>query len=75
MSAHQKGRSIKHFTTVVCDLHDLPDDFKTEPDKNNPAYYFRPMETMLVRTVADGGESFYIKGQTFRNHSGTMDCN
>lgn len=61
--SHQKGRYIKHFTTLVCDLHDLPDDFKTEPDKNNPAYYFRPWKTMLVRTVADGGESFYVKGR------------
>lgn len=61
--AHQHGRYIKHFTTLVCDLHDLPDDFSKEPPKDSPAYYFRPWKTMLVRTVADGGESFYIKGQ------------
>jgi hypothetical protein len=25
-------------------------------------YYFRPWKTILVRTVADGGESFYVRG-------------
>ena len=60
--AHQDGRAIKHFTTLVCDLRDLPDDIHQEPNKANPAYYFRPWKTLLVRTVADGGESYYIKG-------------
>ena len=58
-----KNPNIKHFSTLVCDLHDLPTDFTTEPPKSNPLYYFRPWKTMLVRTVADGGESFYIKGE------------
>ena len=66
--AHQQGKSIKHFTTLVCDLHDIPDDFSKEPDKSSTSYYFRPWKTMLVRTVADGGESFYAKG----NHSDTI---
>tara|TARA_B100002003_G_scaffold248524_1_gene282532 strand:+ start:197 stop:1165 length:969 start_codon:yes stop_codon:yes gene_type:complete len=66
--AHQEGRTIRHFTTLVCDLHDLPEDFKNEPSKDNPAYYFRPWKTMLVRTVADGGESYYVKGR----HSDTI---
>ena len=61
--AQQDGRAIKHFTTLVCDLQALPDDFKQEPAKTNPAYYFRPWKTMLVRTVADGGESFYVQGR------------
>lgn len=61
--AHQQDRYIKHFTTLVCDLYDLPEDFSKEPPKDSPAYYFRPWKTMLVRTVADGGESFYIKGK------------
>lgn len=61
--AHQNGRTIKHFTTLVCDLHDLPGDFKNEPSKDSAAYYFRPWKTMLVRTVADGGKSFYVKGK------------
>lgn len=66
--AHQQGKTIKHFTTLVCDLHDLPCDFSKEPSKESPAYYFRPWKTMLVRTVADGGESFYIRGK----HSETI---
>jgi hypothetical protein len=61
--AHQHGKSIKHFATLVCDLHDIPDDFNKEPSKDDPAYYFRPWKTLLVRTVVDGGESFYIKGK------------
>jgi hypothetical protein len=66
--AQQKGQAIKHFSTLVCDLHDLPDDFSKEPSKDSPAYYFRPWKTMLVRTVADGGESYYVKGK----HSDTI---
>lgn len=66
--AHQQEKAIKHFTTLVCDLHDLPCDFSEEPLKDNPAYYFRPWKTMLIRTVADGGKSFYIKGR----HSDTI---
>ncbi len=66
--AMQHCRYIRRFTTLVCDLYELPEDFRTEPDKNNPAYYFRPWKTMLVRTVADGGESFYVKGK----HSETI---
>ena len=61
--ACQQGRYIRRFATLVCDLHDLPDDFNKEPCKDDPAYYFRPWKTLLVRTVADGGESFYIKGK------------
>lgn len=61
--AAQEGREIKHFTTLVCDLVDLPGDFKAEAPKHASGYYFRPWKTMLVRTVADGGESFYVKGR------------
>lgn len=66
--AHQRGEYIRHFSTLVCDLYDLPEDFSVEPDKNNQAYYFRPWKTMLVRTVADGGASFYVRGR----HSDTI---
>ncbi len=66
--ANQEGRNVNQFTTVVCDLHDLPNDFSEEPSKKSPAYYFRPWKTMLVRTVTGGGESFYIKG----HHSETI---
>ncbi len=66
--ALQEGKNIRHFTTLVCDLHDLPEDISAEPGKDSPAYYFRPWKTMLVRTVADGGESFYVRGR----HSETI---
>lgn len=61
--AHQQGRVIKHFTTLVCDLLDLPENIKKEPSRYEPGYYFRPWKTMLIRTVSDGGESFYVKGR------------
>jgi hypothetical protein len=60
--AHQEGQSIRHFTTAVFDLLDLGPDVEHEAPKTDPRYYFRPYKTILVRTVADGGESFYIQG-------------
>jgi hypothetical protein len=61
--AHQQGRSIRDFTTAVFDLVDLPADFRSgTPSKEQPLYYYRPWKTLLVRTVADGGTSFYFKG-------------
>jgi len=66
--SHSQGDNIKKFTTLVCDVHWLPEDFSKEPDKSNPRYYFRPWKTMLVRTVADGGQSFYVRGK----HSETI---
>lgn len=59
--AHQQGQQIRHFTTAVVDLQDLGPDVHQELDKSEPAYYFRPFKTILVRTVQDGGESFYIR--------------
>jgi hypothetical protein len=60
--AHQEGREIRHFTTAVFDLVPIGGDIHTVRPKNDPAYYFRPYKTILVRTVADGGESFYFCG-------------
>jgi len=60
--AARKDEKIDRFTTLVCDLRDLPDSYRREAAKNNPNYYFRPWKTMLVRTVADGGASYYVKG-------------
>lgn len=61
--AHQEGRVIRHFTTAVFDLIPLGDDLSTEAPKEDPRYYYRPYKTILVRTVADGGKSFYFRGQ------------
>ena len=62
-TAMQKGDDIKHFTSLVCDLYDLPTDTRSEPSQDSPFYYFRPWKTMLTRTVADGGQSYYIQGR------------
>ena len=59
--AHQKGDRINRFTTAVFDLQDLGSDIHHTPPRSEPAYYFRPFKTILVRTVQDGGESFYIR--------------
>jgi hypothetical protein len=61
--AKQIDKDIKHFTTLVCDLHDLPKNLKIIPEKDDPLNFFRPWKTILVRTVSDGGKSFYIKGR------------
>lgn len=60
--ARQEGRSITDFATLVCDLVPLGDDTEHTAPKTDPHYYFRPWKTILVRTVADGGEGFYIQG-------------
>ena len=43
-------------------LIDLGPDYRDEAPKTKPVYYFRPDKTILVRTVQDGGESYYIRG-------------
>jgi hypothetical protein len=60
--AHQQGRSIRNFTTAVFDVNPIHGDFRRELPKSDPGYYFRPHKTILVRTVADGGESYYFCG-------------
>jgi hypothetical protein len=60
--AHQEGKSVAKFTTAVFDLLPLDDDYRKQAPKTDPRYYYRPWKTMLVRTVADGGESYYIAG-------------
>jgi len=60
--AHQHGQFIKNFTTAVFDLVPIQGDIHHELPKTDPGYYFRPHKTILVRTVADGGESVYFCG-------------
>ncbi|MBL8792991.1 MAG: hypothetical protein JNM56_03740 [Planctomycetia bacterium] len=60
--AHQEGGGIKHFTTGVFDLVPLTGDTRQQAPKSDPRYYYRPWKTILVRTVADGGESYYVQG-------------
>jgi hypothetical protein len=61
--ARQQGRQIAHFTTAVFDLVELPANFRDgHPPKSHPQYYYRPWKTILIRTVADGGQSYYVQG-------------
>ncbi len=60
--ARQEGRWICHLTTAVFDLVTIGDNWSSEAPKSDPRYYYRPLKTVLVRTVADGGTSFYIQG-------------
>jgi len=61
--AFQEGRTIQRFTTGVFDLVRLDEgQLHQEAPKSEPVYYFRPYKTILVRTVADGGESHYVQG-------------
>jgi hypothetical protein len=66
--ARQEKREIRHFTTAVFDMVPIQGDIRQELPKSDPGYYFRPHKTMLVRTVADGGESFYFCG----DHKATL---
>ena len=61
-AARRKGAEIRHFTSAVFDLLKIDRDIHTEAPKDTPEYYYRPYKTLLVRTVRDGGRSFYIRG-------------
>ncbi len=61
--AKSEGRAIRNFTTAMFDLVPLPANYREgPPSKDHPQYYYRPWKTILVRTVADGGTSFYFQG-------------
>jgi len=60
--AAQEGKQIRHFTSAVFDLLDLTGDLHAEAPADSPEYYYRPYKTILVRTVRDGGRSFYFRG-------------
>lgn len=61
--AEQEGRRVDTFTTLVCDLLDIPSNAMAEAHKDDPRYYFRPWKTLLSRTVAGGGHSVYAQGR------------
>ncbi len=62
--AHQNNEKITKFTTTVFDLLPLEGlDINEEPKKTDARYYFRPWKTIMARTVADGGEGYYVQGK------------
>lgn len=60
--AHREGKEIRHFTSAVFDLVRISGDVHAEASKDSPEYYYRPYKTVLVRTVKDGGTSYYVRG-------------
>lgn len=61
--AKQRGKEVRDFTTAVFDLVDLPKNWQDgPPSKDHAGYYYRPWKTILIRTVADGGRSHYVRG-------------
>ena len=61
--ARKRGERVCNFTTAVFDLVQLPANFRQgPPSKDHPQYYYRPWKTILVRTVADGGRSYFFSG-------------
>jgi hypothetical protein len=59
--ARQHRQEIRHFTSAVFDLVPLPDDwYLGTPRNEDPLYYYRPWKTILIRTVHDGGTSYYF---------------
>ena len=60
--AASSGREVRRFTSAVFDLLALSGDLHAEAPKDSPEYYYRPYKTILVRTVKDGGRSFYFRG-------------
>lgn len=62
-AARRRGETIALFTTAVFDLVELPENFRDgHPPNTHPQYYYRPWKTILIRTVADGGQSYYFQG-------------
>ncbi len=61
--ARQQGDEIRRFTTAVFDLAPLPENWRDgPPGKDHPQYYYRPWKTILIRTISEGGKSYYFCG-------------
>lgn len=59
----QEGAELHPFTTAVCDLYPLPENWRDgEAKEDDPAYYYRPWKTILLRSLTDGGNSYFIRG-------------
>lgn len=61
--AHQGQKNLLNFTRLF-DMIPIDEDadIAVAPGKEDYRYYFRPWKTILSRTIADGGKSYYICG-------------
>ncbi|MGN0989320.1 MAG: hypothetical protein ACI4N6_03310, partial [Eubacteriales bacterium] len=65
-AAAQQGKTIGSITAAAFDLIDIDksEGFVTpEKPASDPRYYYRPWRNVLVKNAAEGGTSFYIKGE------------
>jgi len=62
--ARRDGAPLIHnIVTGVADFMRLPANWRAgETSEDDPAYYYRPWKTILLRTVREGGRSFYLCG-------------
>jgi len=56
-----RSRVIQHFTTAVFDLASLGDGSRARQRRPTPSI-ISAVQNDLVRTVADGGKSYYVEG-------------
>ena len=56
----QDQRAVEQYP--VCP-YEAKKAWQRQAPKSDPRYYYRPWKTILVRTVADGGQSFYVQGE------------
>lgn len=68
--AASEGKPLIHdITTGMLDYVQLPADWRNgEASEQEASYYYRPWKTLLLRTVACGGSSFYLCG----DHANTL---
>lgn len=65
----QESKQPHTCTTAIMDMYPLPDNWRAgEPDQQDPRYYFRPWKTILMRSLTEGGRSYYVRG----NHQSTL---
>jgi len=56
-TARQEGRTIEKFTAAVFDVQKIRGNYRKEPSRSDPCYFFRPWKTLLARTT---GGSYYF---------------
>lgn len=69
-AARQRRKRIDEFATAVFDIRDLGGwknekdivNYRKKESLSDERYYYRPLKSILIRTVKDGGKSFYVRG-------------